>query len=126
MFHALVIVTLYYVLFIITFLCTAYCNYVVCTVHCNYVLCTVHCNYVLCTTQFNYVLCTVPVQGLPIALSGRDIIGIAKTGSGKTAAFVWPMLIHIMDQVGTCGERGGEGEGWQEEGQGGMGLPACL
>ncbi|XP_025093401.1 LOW QUALITY PROTEIN: ATP-dependent RNA helicase DDX42-like [Pomacea canaliculata] len=37
-------------------------------------------------------------QGIPIAMSGRDIIGIAKTGSGKTAAFVWPMLIHIMDQ----------------------------
>ena len=30
---------------------------------------------------------------------GRDIIGIAKTGSGKTAAFLWPALIHIMDQV---------------------------
>ena len=53
------------------------------------------------------------MQGLPIALSGRDIIGIAKTGSGKTAAFIWPMLIHIMDQVGTCGEpgRGGGGGG---------------
>ncbi|UZO02005.1 uncharacterized protein OCT59_020508 [Rhizophagus irregularis] len=37
-------------------------------------------------------------QAVPIALSGRDIIGIAKTGSGKTAAFIWPMLIHIMDQ----------------------------
>lgn len=24
--------------------------------------------------------------------------GIAKTGSGKTAAFVLPMLVHIMDQ----------------------------
>lgn len=35
---------------------------------------------------------------MPAALSGRDIIGIAKTGSGKTAAFIWPMLIHIMDQ----------------------------
>jgi ATP-dependent RNA helicase DDX42 len=32
-------------------------------------------------------------------MQGRDIIGIAKTGSGKTAAFIWPMLIHIMDQV---------------------------
>jgi CRISPR/Cas system-associated endonuclease/helicase Cas3 len=29
---------------------------------------------------------------------GRDLIGIAKTGSGKTAAFLWPMLVHIMDQ----------------------------
>ncbi|VVD01128.1 unnamed protein product [Leptidea sinapis] len=41
-----------------------------------------------------------PVQaaGIPAALSGRDIIGIARTGSGKTAAFIWPLLIHIMDQ----------------------------
>jgi superfamily II DNA/RNA helicase len=31
-------------------------------------------------------------------MSGRDVIGIAKTGSGKTAAFLWPMLVHIMDQ----------------------------
>jgi ATP-dependent RNA helicase DDX42 len=37
-------------------------------------------------------------QAIPIALEGRDIIGIAKTGSGKTAAFILPMLIHIMDQ----------------------------
>jgi ATP-dependent RNA helicase DDX42 len=38
-------------------------------------------------------------QAIPVALEGRDIIGIAKTGSGKTAAFVLPMLIHIMDQA---------------------------
>ncbi|KAJ3408176.1 hypothetical protein HDV05_005126 [Chytridiales sp. JEL 0842] len=37
-------------------------------------------------------------QAIPAALSGRDIIGIAQTGSGKTAAFLWPMLVHIMDQ----------------------------
>ena len=37
-------------------------------------------------------------QALPAAMSGRDVIGIAKTGSGKTMAFVWPMLVHIMDQ----------------------------
>ena len=41
----------------------------------------------------------VNFQSIPVALSGRDIIGIAKTGSGKTAAFVWPLLVHIMDQV---------------------------
>ncbi|XP_077398274.1 ATP-dependent RNA helicase DDX42 isoform X2 [Festucalex cinctus] len=40
----------------------------------------------------------IQCQGMPIALSGRDMIGIAKTGSGKTAAFIWPMLVHIMDQ----------------------------
>lgn len=35
---------------------------------------------------------------MPAALGGRDVIGIAVTGSGKTAAFLWPMLVHIMDQ----------------------------
>ncbi|KAL3316720.1 ATP-dependent RNA helicase ddx42 [Cichlidogyrus casuarinus] len=40
----------------------------------------------------------IQAQAVPVALSGRDIIGIAKTGSGKTAAFLWPMLVHIMDQ----------------------------
>lgn len=40
----------------------------------------------------------IQCQAIPIALSGRDIIGIAKTGSGKTAAFLWPALVHIMDQ----------------------------
>lgn len=24
--------------------------------------------------------------------------GIARTGSGKTAAYLWPLLVHIMDQ----------------------------
>ncbi|XP_077316326.1 ATP-dependent RNA helicase DDX42 [Lithobates pipiens] len=40
----------------------------------------------------------IQCQGIPVALSGRDLIGIAKTGSGKTAAFIWPVLVHIMDQ----------------------------
>ncbi|KAG1338805.1 DEAD-box ATP-dependent RNA helicase 24 [Cocos nucifera] len=40
----------------------------------------------------------IQCQALPIVLSGRDVIGIAKTGSGKTAAFVLPMIVHIMDQ----------------------------
>ncbi|KAK3930300.1 ATP-dependent RNA helicase DDX42 [Frankliniella fusca] len=40
----------------------------------------------------------IQAQAVPAALGGRDIIGIAKTGSGKTAAFIWPLLVHIMDQ----------------------------
>ncbi|ALC44096.1 CG6418 [Drosophila busckii] len=40
----------------------------------------------------------IQAQAVPVALSGRDIIGIAKTGSGKTAAFIWPLLVHLMDQ----------------------------
>lgn len=41
----------------------------------------------------------IQCQALPVVLSGRDMIGIAKTGSGKTAAFVLPMVGHILDQV---------------------------
>ncbi|CAM8903512.1 unnamed protein product [Rhodiola kirilowii] len=37
-------------------------------------------------------------QALPIIMSGRDCIGVAKTGSGKTLTFVLPMLRHIKDQ----------------------------
>ncbi|TFY82972.1 hypothetical protein EWM64_g1039 [Hericium alpestre] len=34
-------------------------------------------------------------QAIPVGLQNRDIIGIAETGSGKTAAFVIPMLTFI-------------------------------
>ena len=30
--------------------------------------------------------------GMPIALSRRDLLGCAETGSGKTAAFTIPMI----------------------------------
>jgi ATP-dependent RNA helicase DDX46/PRP5 len=40
----------------------------------------------------------IQAQALPIIMSGRDCIGIAKTGSGKTLGFVVPMLRHIKDQ----------------------------
>lgn len=37
-------------------------------------------------------------QGWPVALSGRDMIGIAETGSGKTLSFLLPGIVHIMEQ----------------------------
>ncbi|CAH2276826.1 probable ATP-dependent RNA helicase DDX46 [Pelobates cultripes] len=37
-------------------------------------------------------------QAIPAIMTGRDLIGIAKTGSGKTIAFLLPMFRHIMDQ----------------------------
>ncbi|KAL5533143.1 PRP28 [Sanghuangporus sanghuang] len=36
-------------------------------------------------------------QAIPIGLQNRDLIGIAETGSGKTAAFVIPMLTYISN-----------------------------
>lgn len=35
-------------------------------------------------------------QAIPIGLEGRDILAIAETGSGKTCAFLVPLLCHIM------------------------------
>ncbi|CAN0258857.1 unnamed protein product [Pylaiella littoralis] len=40
----------------------------------------------------------IQAQALPVVMSGRDMIGVAQTGSGKTLAFVWPALVHLMDQ----------------------------
>merc|ERR1719313_3194350 len=40
----------------------------------------------------------IQAQALPVIMQGRDCIGVAKTGSGKTMAFVLPMLRHIKDQ----------------------------
>ncbi|KAF2857978.1 P-loop containing nucleoside triphosphate hydrolase protein [Piedraia hortae CBS 480.64] len=37
-------------------------------------------------------------QTLPAIMSGRDVMGIAKTGSGKTVAYLLPMFRHIKDQ----------------------------
>jgi ATP-dependent RNA helicase DDX5/DBP2 len=38
-------------------------------------------------------------QGWPMALKGRNMVGISATGSGKTLAFLLPGMIHINAQV---------------------------
>ncbi len=44
-----------------------------------------------------------PIQALaiPPALAGRDVIGCAATGTGKTAAFVLPMIERLVGRRGT-------------------------
>ncbi|CAO3702838.1 unnamed protein product [Rhizopus stolonifer] len=36
-------------------------------------------------------------QAIPIGIQCRDLIGVAETGSGKTASFVIPLLVYISD-----------------------------
>jgi ATP-dependent RNA helicase DDX47/RRP3 len=40
----------------------------------------------------------IQLESLPHALEGRDIIGVASTGSGKTAAFALPILQKLWDE----------------------------
>ena len=37
----------------------------------------------------------IQVQAIPTVLEGRDLLGIAQTGTGKTAAFTLPLLHHL-------------------------------
>jgi len=42
----------------------------------------------------------IQVEAIPHALAGRDIVGCAQTGTGKTAAFILPTLQRISDKPG--------------------------
>jgi superfamily II DNA/RNA helicase len=39
----------------------------------------------------------IQAQTIPFALSGRDVVGIAQTGTGKTAAFALPILHRLLE-----------------------------
>ncbi|KAI3941506.1 hypothetical protein MKW92_037910 [Papaver armeniacum] len=41
---------------------------------------------------------SIQAQVMPVALNGRDLLGCAETGSGKTAAFAIPMIQHCLAQ----------------------------
>ena len=38
----------------------------------------------------------IQAQAIPLALKGRDVIGLAQTGTGKTAAFTLPILQRLL------------------------------
>lgn len=39
----------------------------------------------------------IQMQGIPVALAGRDLIGIASTGSGKTLSFCIPLILFALE-----------------------------
>jgi len=51
----------------------------------------------------------IQVQGLPVLLSGRDMVGIAFTGSGKTMTFGLPLVMLALAEEMKMPLEGGEG-----------------
>ncbi|MDD3181459.1 MAG: DEAD/DEAH box helicase [Alphaproteobacteria bacterium] len=39
----------------------------------------------------------IQLQTIPLALEGKDVLGSAQTGTGKTAAFGIPLIVHLMN-----------------------------
>src|SRR3954463_5735000 len=48
----------------------------------------------------------IQTKAIPAVLRGHDVIGIAQTGTGKTAAFVLPILQRLSTQGSKMGRRG--------------------
>ncbi len=53
----------------------------------------------------------IQAQAIPTILAGHDFIGCAQTGTGKTAAFVLPILTQLRARPGEAPRRAGETEG---------------
>uniref|UniRef100_A0A915LNJ2 RNA helicase n=1 Tax=Meloidogyne javanica TaxID=6303 RepID=A0A915LNJ2_MELJA len=56
-----------------------------------------------------YIPTGIQMQGIPVGLSGRDMIGIASTGSGKTLTFVIPIIMFALEQEIALRFKKGEG-----------------
>ena len=48
----------------------------------------------------------IQAQAIPLLLAGRDLLGCAQTGTGKTAAFAIPILTHLAGTARREGLRG--------------------
>ncbi|UYV82564.1 hypothetical protein LAZ67_21002775 [Cordylochernes scorpioides] len=42
---------------------------------------------------------SIQAQTWPVVLQGRDLVGIAQTGTGKTMAYILPAILHIKNQA---------------------------
>jgi ATP-dependent RNA helicase RhlE len=51
----------------------------------------------------------IQAQAIPHVLAGRDVLGCAQTGTGKTAAFALPILQRLAEQSGPAGGRSRSG-----------------
>ncbi|XP_047495072.1 ATP-dependent RNA helicase abstrakt-like [Penaeus chinensis] len=51
----------------------------------------------------------IQMQGIPAALQGRDMIGIAFTGSGKSMVFILPIIMFCLEQEKKLPFMGNEG-----------------
>ncbi len=55
----------------------------------------------------NYTVPTpIQAQAIPFVLAGRDLLGIAQTGTGKTAAFALPILQRLAADPKPAPRRG--------------------
>lgn len=56
--------------------------------------------------KYNFVQPTpVQAQTIPAIMSGRDVVASAETGSGKTAAFLLPIITKLLDEKRPGGSR---------------------
>ena len=57
-----------------------------------------HTSAMACTQVLGYIIPTpIQFQAIPVNMQGRDVIGLAQTGTGKTAAFT-PPILHCLQQ----------------------------
>ncbi|MBY5932777.1 DEAD/DEAH box helicase [Tateyamaria omphalii] len=51
----------------------------------------------------------IQAQAIPHALNGRDVMGLAQTGTGKTAAFGIPLIARLMEEGGKAAPKTARG-----------------
>ncbi|MGF1641114.1 MAG: DEAD/DEAH box helicase [Rhodospirillales bacterium] len=65
------------------------------------------CEPILCALAADGYVDPTPIQerAIPLLLAGRDLLGVAQTGTGKTAAFALPILQRLAGAAAAAGPR---------------------